>query len=137
MPNKNHSRFRHPLLALLACAGPLGSPLPASAAEDCDASRRALGNQIQEARLGGDGVRLSALEEQLAALNTRCRGLVPLQSNHDAVEAASRRVSAEEAALRAALGQGDTLAIGASQRRLDEARRGLEAARRGEAAASQ
>lgn len=115
------------LLLLLWLAG-----LPSGQAQArCDAQREVLGNAMQEARLAGDTVRLTALEEALAALNQRCRGMVALQRNHQRVEAASRQVSAAEAALREALGDGDSLAIGDAQRQLDEARAALEAARRG------
>lgn len=106
----------------------------ATAASDpvdpCSDSRRMIGEQITEARLKGDNARRTALEEQLQALATQCRGVTPVQPNHLAIERATRLAEQREAQLREALGSGDPTRIELSKRRLDHARRQLEAAKR-------
>ena len=100
-----------------------------AAPQDCAGERQRLSEAMKEARLAGDNVRLTRLEGELTALNEACRGLVPVQQNHAAIEAATREVSRHEAALRQALGRNDTAAIELNQRRLDHARRQLDALR--------
>lgn len=118
-------------LALFLLLASLAGVPVSQAEEKCETVRERLGQQMQQARLEGDTLRLTGLERQLAALNRRCLGMIALQRNSQRVEAASRRVSAAEAALREALGRNDSLAIGGAQRRLDAAREDLEEARRG------
>ncbi|WP_421683362.1 DUF1090 family protein [Stutzerimonas urumqiensis] len=101
----------------------------ASTPQDCAGERQRLSEAMKEARLAGDNVRLTRLEGELTALNEACRGLVPVQQNHAAIEAATREVSRHEAALRQALGRNDTAGIELNQRRLDHARRQLDALR--------
>lgn len=97
---------------------------------DCGERRGALGAQLKEARLLGDKVRLSTLEERLQMLNKDCRGMVPLQANQPDVDRASQRASEHEAQLREALGAGNPQLIELRREQLDRARRELEAARR-------
>jgi len=96
---------------------------------DCGERRKELGERLTEARLQGDKVRLSTLEEHLQMLNKDCRGLVPLQSNQADVERASQLTSEREARLREALGAGDRQVIDLRREQLDQARRALEAAK--------
>ncbi len=104
------------------------------AANDSDAAcaeaRKQIGEQIKEARLKGDVGKRAAVETRLHALDERCNGVVPLQPNHDEVERASRVATVREAQLREALGTGDPEVIELSKRRLDHARKQLEAAKR-------
>ncbi|WP_312257230.1 DUF1090 family protein [Stutzerimonas nitrititolerans] len=115
-----------PLLASLAVGQMLWAAEPPA---DCGERRKALGEQLTEARLQGDKVRLSTLEERLQTLNKDCRGLVPLQSNQADVERASQLTSEREARLREALGAGDRQVIDLRREQLDQARRALEAAK--------
>ena len=108
---------------------------PASAEQDpdhhvCADSRQRIGEQIKEARLQGDKGRRSTLEEQLRQINKRCRGVVPVQPNHLAIEKATRVAGEREAQLREALGTGDPARIELSKRQLDHARQELKAAKR-------
>ena len=122
---------RYILLPLALCAGlgqwAMAAPDPA---DPCADARRAIGEQITEARLKGDKARRSALEEQLQALAKQCGGVTPVQPNHLAIERATRLADEREAQLREALGSGDPARIELSKRRLDHARRQLEAAKR-------
>ncbi len=114
------------LLASLAVGQMLWAAEPPA---DCGERRKALGERLTEARLQGDKVRLSTLEEHLQMLNKDCRGLVPLQSNQADVERASQLTSEREARLREALGAGDRQVIDLRREQLDQARRALEAAK--------
>lgn len=96
------------LLASLAVGQMLWAAEPPA---DCGERRKELGERLTEARLQGDKVRLSTLEEHLQMLNKDCRGLVPLQSNQADVERASQLTSEREARLREALGAGDRQVI--------------------------
>lgn len=96
----------------------------------CADSRQVIGEQIKEARLQGDKARRSTLEERLQQLNKQCRGVVPVQPNHLAIEKATRVADEREAQLREALGTGDQERIELSKRRLDHARQLLDAAKR-------
>jgi stress response protein YsnF len=96
----------------------------------CADSRERIGEQIKEARLQGDKARRSTLEERLQQLNKHCRGVVPVQPNHLAIEKATREADEREAQLREALGSGDPDRIELSKRRLDYARQQLDAAKR-------
>lgn len=96
----------------------------------CSDSRQRLGEQIKEARLHGDKARRSTLEERLRQINKRCKGVVPVQPNHLAIEKATRLAGEREAELREALGTGDPARIEMSKRQLDQARRELKAAKR-------
>lgn len=96
----------------------------------CADSRERIGEQIKEARLQGDKARRTSLEEQLQQLNKTCRGVVPVQPNHLAIERATRTADEREAQLREALGSGDPERIELSKRRLDHARQQLDAAKR-------
>ena len=96
----------------------------------CADSRQRIGEQIKEARLQGDKATRSTLEERLQQLNKHCRGVVPVQPNHLAIEQATRLADEREAQLREALGSGDPDRIELSKRRLDHARQQLEAAKR-------
>lgn len=106
-----------------------GQALAAEPPANCGERRGALGVQLKEARLQGDKVRLSTLEEHLRALNEDCRGMVPLQANQANVGRASQRASEREARLREALGAGNPQIIELRREQLDQARRELEAAR--------
>lgn len=117
-----------PLLLSLACA------LPALAAEEtdpeCGESREHLSQQIKEARLSGNISQRAMLETRLQSLTKRCRGVVPLQPNQQKIEHAARIATVREAQLREALSTGDAQTIDLSKRRLDQARKALEAAKR-------
>lgn len=111
----------------------LGSQ-PAFAANDSDAAcseaREQISEQIKTTRLKGDVGQRAAMETRLHALDERCRRIVPLQPNHHEVERASRAATVREAQLREALATGDPEVIELSKRRLDHARKQLEAAKR-------
>lgn len=115
----------------LTAAALLVSSLATSAAElpeaHCTKQRERLGNALQEARLQGDQVRQSALQDQLLQLNEQCRGLVRLQGERALEHGAARQVARREAELRDALAGGDARRIESSKRRLDQARRALQA----------
>ncbi|MCQ4311394.1 DUF1090 family protein [Stutzerimonas sp. VN223-3] len=117
-------------LLLLSFSGAQASIAAPNPVEACRDARKTIGEQIQDARLKGDDSQRVALEERLQSLNERCRGMVPLQSNHVAVEKATRLTSEREAQLREALGTGDAQMIELHKRRLDQARKQLEAAKR-------
>lgn len=124
--------FRPSVLILLtigACGWQacMAAPEPAEA---CGETRELLGQQIQDARLKGDDSHRIGLEERLASLNERCRGVVPIQPNHAQIERATRLAREREAQLREALGTGDARMIELRKRRLDHAREQLEAAKR-------
>lgn len=115
-------------LLSLACA-----PLALAAEEtdpECGEARVRLSQQIQEARLSGNISQRAMLEARLQNLTKRCRGVVPLQPNQQKIEHASRVATLREAQLREALSTGDAQAIDLSKRRLDHARRALDAAKR-------
>jgi len=116
-------------LLLLASLAVGQMPWAAEPPADCGERRKELGERLTEARLQGDKVRLSTLEEHLQMLNKDCRGLVPLQSNQADVERASQLTSEREARLREALGAGDRQVIDLRREQLDQARRALEAAK--------
>nr|MBF0681563.1 DUF1090 family protein [Pseudomonas sp.] len=120
-----------PLLILLLAAGLCGGQLlHAASADDCGERRNDLGTQLKEARLQGDKVRMSALEERLQVLNQDCRGVIPLQLNHTEVERANQQANQRETQLREALGAGNPHIIELRREQLDQARRELEAAKR-------
>jgi hypothetical protein len=96
----------------------------------CNDAREHISEQIKEARLKGDSSQRAALEGQLQSLTERCSGVVPLQANHDEIEQATRLATVREAQLREALGTGDPQVIEVSKRRLDQARKQLEATKR-------
>ena len=127
---------RRPPSALLSSLilGSLLAAQPVLAASDsnsaCDEARDDVSEQIKQARLKGDTSRRAMLEARLQMLTERCQGVVPLQANHDEIERATRLATLREAQLREALGTGDRRTIEISQRRLDQARRQLEAAKR-------
>jgi len=120
------------LLPLLLVALPGVTPVMAASESDraCSEARERMGEQIKQARLSGDAGERALLETRLQALNERCRGGIALQPNHAAIERATRVATVREAQLREALGTGDPQVIEISKRRLDQARRELEAARR-------
>lgn len=122
-------RYTFSPLLLVACLMQL-----ASAEQDpdhvCADSRQRIGEQIKEARLQGDKARRSTLEEHLRQINKHCRGVVPVQPNHLAIEKATRVAGEREAQLREALGTGDPARIELSKRQLDHARQELKAAKR-------
>lgn len=119
------------ILILLLAASLFGGQLlrAAEPAKDCGERRSTLGTQLKEARLQGDKVRMSALEERVQQLNEDCRGMVPLQGKQAEVERASQRANIREARLREALGAGNPLIIELRREQLDQARRALEAAK--------
>ena len=119
------------LLTLLLAASLCGGQLlcAAESTNDCSKRRSALGTELKEARLQGDKVRLSALEERLQTLNEICRGVVPLPLKHADVERATQRANEREAQLRKALGAGNPQLIELRREQLDQARRALEAAK--------
>lgn len=96
----------------------------------CSEARERISEQITEARLNGDTTQRAALEARLHSLTERCTGVVPLQANHDEIENATRLATLREAQLREALGTGDPQVIELSKRRLDQARKQLDAAKR-------
>lgn len=122
-------RYTFAPLLLVACLMQL-----ASAEQDpdhvCADARQRIGEQIKEARLQGDKARRSTLEEHLRQINTHCKGVVPVQPNHLAIEKATRVAGEREAQLREALGTGDPARIELSKRQLDHARQELKAAKR-------
>lgn len=116
------------LLLSLCCAQSALGAVNSGAA--CDEVREHISQQIKEARLKGDTSQRAALEAQLQNLTERCVGVVPLQPNHAEIERATRVTAVREAQLREALGTGDPQVIEVSKRRLDQARKQLEAAKR-------
>lgn len=122
---------RNPLILLLlglCCAqSTLRAAEPDAA---CSEARNRISEQIKEARLKDDITQRAILEAQLQSLTERCRGVVALQSNHAEIERAARLATVREAQLREALGTGDPQVIEVSKRRLDQARKQLEAAKR-------
>ncbi|AHL77695.1 hypothetical protein CH92_19635 [Stutzerimonas stutzeri] len=96
----------------------------------CSQTRERISEQIKEARLMDDTNQRVALEARLHGLAERCRGVVAVQSNHDEIERATHLATIREAQLREALSTGDPQVIEISKRRLDQARRALEAAKR-------
>lgn len=123
---------RHNLLAYLLICLCCGAPTMAMAETDatCSEPRERISQQIKDARLKGDSSRRVILEAQLQHLTERCSGVVPLQPNRAGIERAKRLAATREAQLREALGTGDPQVIEESQRRLDQARKELEAAKR-------
>lgn len=119
------------ILILLLAASLYGGQLlrAAEPPKDCGERRSTLGTQLKEARLQGDKVRMSALEERVQQLNEDCRGMVPLQGKQAEVERASQQANIREARLREALGAGNPLIIELRREQLDQARRALEAAK--------
>ncbi|MCG6541069.1 DUF1090 domain-containing protein [Pseudomonas sp. KSR10] len=97
---------------------------------ECSQARERISQQIKEARLKDDTGQRAALEARLHGLAERCRGVVALQPNHDEIERAARLATMREAQLREAISTGDAQVIENSKRRLDQARRALEAAKR-------
>lgn len=126
-------RLPIPLLPGLILSGLLTAQ-PALATGDpdraCADAREQISEQIKQTRLKGETAQRAMLEARLQMLNERCRGLVPLQANHEEIERATRLATVREAQLREALGGGDPGAIELSRRRLDQARQQLEAAKR-------
>lgn len=122
-------RYTFAPLLLIGCFMPL-----ANAEHDpdhvCADARQRIGEQIKEARLKGDKARRGTLEEHLRQINKHCKGVVPVQPNHLAIEKATRVAGEREAQLREALGTGDPAKIGLSKRQLDHARQELKAAKR-------
>lgn len=96
----------------------------------CSEARENISQQIKEARLEGKISQRAMLETRLQSLTKRCRGVAPLQPNQQKVERASRVATVREAQLREALSTGDPQAIDLSKRRLDQARKALDAAKR-------
>lgn len=96
----------------------------------CSQTRERISQQIKEARLKDDASQRAALEARLHGLAERCRGVVAVQSNHDEIERATHLATMRETQLREALSTGDPQVIEISKRRLDQARRELEAAKR-------
>ncbi|MCQ4318797.1 DUF1090 family protein [Stutzerimonas stutzeri] len=123
---------RHNLLAYLLIYLCCSVPTMAMAETDatCSEPRERISQQIKDARLKGDSSRRVILEAQLQHLTERCGGVVPLQPNRAEIERAKRLAATREAQLREALGTGDPQVIEESQRRLDQARKELEAAKR-------
>ncbi|HCJ30214.1 MAG TPA: hypothetical protein DHV63_13200 [Pseudomonas sp.] len=122
---------RNILVLLLFSLCSAQSTLAATEAESaCREARDSVSQQIKAARLKGDISQRAALETRLQSLTERCRGVVPLQPNHDEIERASRLATEREAQLREAIGTGDPQAIEVSKRRLDQARKQLKAAKR-------
>lgn len=117
-----------PWLLILACVQ------PALAGEEtgpeCGEARGHLSQQIKEARLNGNISERAMLEMRLQNLTKRCRGVVPVQPNQQKIEHAARIATVREAQLREALSTGDAQTIDLSKRRLDQARKALEAAKR-------
>lgn len=124
----NRQNIFIPWLLIFACVQ------PALAGEytgpECGEARERLSQQIKESRLNGNISERAMLETRLQSLTKRCRGVVPLQPNQQKIEHASRVATAREAQLREALSTGDAQTIDLSKRRLDQARKALEAAKR-------
>jgi hypothetical protein len=122
---------RHNLLAFMLFCLCVNQPAMAAAETDatCSAQREHISQQIKDARLKGDSGQRVLLEAQLQNLTERCSGVVPLQPNHAEIERAMRLATTREAQLREALGTGDQRVIEVSKRRLDQARKQLEAAK--------
>lgn len=117
------------LLLLSLCSAQ--STLAATEAEAaCSEARHSISQQIKEARLTGDLSQRATLELRLRSLTERCRGVAPLQPNHAEIKRATRLATEREAQLREALGTGNQQDIEVSKRRLDQARKQLEAAKR-------
>lgn len=121
-----------PLSSLILGSMLAAQPVLAASDSDsaCDEARDKVSQQIKQARLKDDTSRRAMLEARLQMLNERCRGVVPLQANHDEIERATRLATLREAQLREALGTGDRYMIELSERRLDQARQQVEAAKR-------
>ncbi|WP_407293120.1 DUF1090 family protein [Stutzerimonas zhaodongensis] len=115
------------LMSLSVAPFAIGAPESEAA---CSKAREHISQLIKEARLKGDSSQRAALEAQLQSLTERCSGVVPLQANHDEIEQATRLATVREAQLREALGTGDPQVIEISKRRLDQARKQLDAAKR-------
>ncbi len=115
------------LLSLCGAQAVVGAP---EADSSCSETREHISQQIKQARLNGDTSQRAALEARLHGLAERCRGVVALQSNHDEIERAEQLVSTREAQLRGALSTGNPQVVEVSKRRLDQARRALEKAKR-------
>jgi len=115
------------LISLSVAQSAIGAPESEAA---CSKAREHISQQIKEARLKGDSSQRAALEAQLQSLTERCSGVAPLQANHDEIEQATRLATVREAQLREALGTGDRQVIEVSKRRLDQARKQLDAAKR-------
>lgn len=127
MPSRQTVRLS--LLLSLCCAqSAVGTAAETDAA--CSEARERISQQIKEARLKGDISQRAHLETQLQSLTERCRGVVALQPNHAEIERAARLATVREAQLRDALGTGDSQVIEVSKRRLDQARRQLDDAKR-------
>jgi len=122
---------RHNLLVSMLFCLCVNQPAMAAAETDatCSAQREHISQQIKDARLKGDSGQRVLLEAQLQNLTERCSGVVPLQPNHAEIERAMRLATTREAQLRKALGTGDQQVIEVSKRRLDQARKQLEAAK--------
>ena len=122
---------RHNLLVSMLFCLCVNQPAMAAAETDatCSAQREHISQQIKDARLKGDSGQRVLLEAQLQNLTERCSGVVPLQPNHAEIERAMRLATTREAQLREALGTGDRQVIEVSKRRLDQARKQLEAAK--------
>ncbi|MCQ4278509.1 DUF1090 domain-containing protein [Pseudomonas stutzeri] len=122
---------RHNLLVSMLFCLCVNQPAMAAAETDatCSAQREHISQQIKDARLKGDSGQRVLLEAQLQNLTERCSGVVPLQPNHAEIERAMRLATTREAQLREALGTGDQRVIEVSKRRLDQARKQLEAAK--------
>ncbi|MBU0564789.1 MAG: DUF1090 domain-containing protein [Gammaproteobacteria bacterium] len=122
---------RHNLLVSMLFCLCVNQPAMAAAETDatCSAQREHISQQIKDARLKGDSGQRVLLEAQLQNLTERCSGVVPLQPNHAEIERAMRLATTREAQLREALGTGDQQVIEVSKRRLDQARKQLEAAK--------
>ncbi|MBK3849241.1 DUF1090 family protein [Pseudomonas xanthomarina] len=122
---------RHNLLVSMLFCLCVNQPAMAAAETDatCSAQREHISQQIKDARLNGDSGQRVLLEAQLQNLTERCSGVVPLQPNHAEIERAMRLATTREAQLREALGTGDQQVIEVSKRRLDQARKQLEAAK--------
>ena len=122
---------RHNLLVSMLFCLCVNQPAMAAAETDatCSAQREHISQQIKDARLKGDSGQRVLLEAQLQKLTERCSGVVPLQPNHAEIERAMRLATTREAQLREALGTGDQQVIEVSKRRLDQARKQLEAAK--------
>ena len=122
---------RHNLLVSMLFCLCVNQPAMAAAETDatCSAQREHISQQIKDARLNGDSGQRVLLEAQLQNLTERCSGVVPLPPNHAEIERAMRLATTREAQLREALGTGDQQVIEVSKRRLDQARKQLEAAK--------
>ena len=122
---------QHNLLAfmLLCLCGTQPTTVGAETDATCSEQRGRISQQIKDARLKGDSSQRALLEAQLQNLTERCQGVVPLQPNHAEIERAMRLATTREAQLREALGTGDPQVIEVSKRRLDHARKQLEAAK--------